>query len=212
VARVAIRTAVAAGALVVLLAALGAGSASATRLCKVPGEGAMCILAGDRYPANTPVKLVQLGKSKFEIGITNVECSASTLEGETTNAGGAGEEAPVTVKFTKRSFTGCVDSKGKACQTKVLRAQWNGGFYGTGNVDGALLFDNEFEFICGTESCIDEVFVVNEGFVRGGILAKVEVKLEELTLVAGAKNCAQHPKWTAIYEVSTPAPLFVTEN
>jgi hypothetical protein len=196
--------------LVVMQAALDAGSAAATRLCKTPGVLTICA-EEDRIPKNTAVKLVQLGKSKFEVGIATIECGASTLEGETTTAGAGGAE-PVKVTFKNRSFTECKDAKNNNCEAKVLRNQWNGGFYGTGNIDGSLLFENEFEFICGKESCIDEAFVINEGIVKGGEPAKIEIKLEELTLVAGAKNCSKLSLWTAIYEVASPSALYVTEN
>ena len=208
--RLAAMAATAAIVAVALTAAFGAGSASATRLCEAPGFFTFCT---STIPANTPLKLVQLGKSKFEIGIFTVECGASTLGGETTNAGGAGEGTAVKVTFPNRAFVECTDGKGNPCETEVLRERWNGGFYGSGNKDGSLLFDNEWKFTCGANWCIYQVNVVDEGIVKGGEPARVEVKEEELSIIAGSTNkCAQFPKWSATYEVPTPSPMYVTEN
>jgi hypothetical protein len=208
--RLAVRTIVVVVALVSLVAMFGAGSASATRLCKTTGILTIC---PEVITKSTPMKLVQLGSSKFEIGITVVECSASTLEGETVDEGGAGAAKHVAVTFPKRSFTGCKDSKGNQCTVEPLRKAWNGGFFGSGNVDGTLEFDNDWKFTCGADWCEDEVLVTNDGVVKGGNPAKIEVKLETLTLRAGSTNkCAQRPTWTAIYEVAAPAPMYVTEN
>lgn len=194
-------------ALVMLLAVINVGSASATRLCASPGVGAVCP-EEDIIPNETPIKLALVGKAKFEIGFTKVECSSSFLGGELVNGGGAGLEVPVDVKFVNRSFFEC-----GACEIEVIRPQWNGGFFGSGNRDGTLIFDNEFKFICGANWCVHEVLFDNEGIVKGGEPAKVEIKEQTLTLVAeSAKICAKWPTWSATYEITTPSPLYVTEN
>ena len=209
-ARLMTRTAVAVGALAAFLATLGAGSASAMTLCPTPGLFTFC--TGKPYLEKTPMKLVNLGKAKFEVGIATIECTASTLEGETTSDGGGPEESP-DVKFPKRSFTDCTDSKGNKCTVDPLRTQWTGGFYGSGNVDGNLLFDNEFKFTCGADWCVAENYNLNDGIVKGGNPAKIEIKLETLTLrQQSTAKCVQYPTWTVTYEVNTPAPMYVTET
>jgi hypothetical protein len=200
------RAAVLAVGVASLLAMLDVGSASATRLCTAPGVFTFCPKA--IVPKGTPIKMALVGKAKFEIGLTNVECSSSFIGGETTNEGGFGGGVPVDIKLQNRSFSEC-----GACETEVLGSKWDGDFWGTGNIDGFLLFEDEFKFTCAGGWCIYDDYNFNEGIVKGGEPAKVEVKLQTLTLRAGSTTkCMQYPTWTAIYEVTSVSPLYVTEN
>ena len=87
---------------IALTASLGAGTAAATELCKsasTPCPALEMIQPGHIYQSTS-------SSIQFKSSAGTVECSGSSLEGETTTTGGSGATA-VAAKTTALSFTGC---------------------------------------------------------------------------------------------------------
>ena len=188
-------------ALVGAMAAFGVGTAAATKLCTVEGVLKTCP-AGKEVKVNAPLKLKQAANAQFPIGIELVECAASTLEGEITNAGGGGG---VAVKGVLNNFSWLNCN----CLVKPLKTPWNVTFEGTGNRDGNMNWPVALEFDCDGVKC--EYSDLQASPVKGGSPAVLEVGLE-MTKIGGAAGCANPGKWFADYNFTEPASMYVTEK
>lgn len=200
--RLVTRSTVVVAVLVGLFAALGAGSATATKLCKAKGVVA-CPL-GQEYKSGTPLKLIQKSSSPFKIGLAEVSCNTSTLEGETTSNGG-GFATEVTFKFKTRTWGGCVN-----CEVEALRTSWIGGFAWAETNAGNALFDSEWKFDCGFDACQYENLVLAK--VAGGGPATFAITKQPLPKSAGPVTCANPTEWTATYEIASPSPMYPTRE
>lgn len=191
--------------IVSVLAAVGVGQASATRLCKVEGTLKTCPEASV-YPAGTPLKLVQsVGEATFIFGFTN-KCESSTLKGVTTGAGGkgTGEEASVPALFKEAVWGNCT------CGTFAIHPPFEVDFFGAGNRNGSMDYIVEIEFNCGGTVCKYRGHLLSA--VTGGGLATVEIKTEALKKVEGGAFCSSTAVWKSAYEFVQPMPMYVTEN
>jgi hypothetical protein len=189
--------------LIGLFAALGAGSATATKLCKVKAVGNACP-AGEDLKSGTPLKLTQKTYTPFQIGLAEVDCNTATLEGETTsNGGGVGTE--VKFKFKTRTWENCLN-----CEVEALRLSWNGGFRWTEGNGGLAEFDSEFKFDCGVDVCQYEDIL--QALVPGGAPASFVINKEALPKSAGPVQCTNPMIWTATYTISSPSPMYLTRE
>jgi hypothetical protein len=140
----------------------------------------------------------------LQVGLAEVDCNTSTLEGATTsNGGGVGTE--VKFSFKTRTWANCLN-----CEVEALRASWNGGFTWTEGNGGFAIFDSEWKFDCGIDVCQYEDLV--KALVPGGNPTSFVINKEPLPKSAGPVQCANPLIWTATYEVSTPSPMYLTRE
>jgi hypothetical protein len=190
-----------------LMAFVGASTASATVLCKSAG-GTTCP-AGEAYGANTTIHAVNTGTVKLDTSFKTIECTGSTVQGETENEGSATETVKGKTGGTL-TFTGC------NCTVTVLNAgtleiHWiEGGSNGTVTSSGSET-TTSCKTIFGTVHCIYVTNGTHVGTLTGGNPATLSASA---TIPVDAEHsnglCPQESKWTANYEVTSPTPLFVT--
>jgi hypothetical protein len=192
-----------------LMAFVGASSASATVLCKTPGTGATTGTTcpeGWAYPANTHIHAVNVGTVKLDTTFKNVECSNSTITGDTNTEGSATET--ITGPEGTLTFTNC------NCTVTVLKAGFIEIHWIPDTHNGTLTSDeSEVTVTCntifGSVHCIYETTEDSIGDVTGGNPA-----IFHSTAVIRKKPtnglCSEESTWTATYEVTEPKPLYVT--
>ncbi|HET9197591.1 MAG TPA: hypothetical protein VFN92_04965 [Solirubrobacterales bacterium] len=185
---------------------LGAGSASATVLCKknvIPCQEA-------DYPANTTFHMTLEAEtsSVFRDTTKNVvgTCTTSTIEGTTSNTGAAGK--PVEGPLKALTFGGC------ASATAVIELGKFQIHYVAGtNTLGALT-------LVGTKVTISSVFGscvygsgagVEIGELTGGAPAKADINTV-VTKISGSFICPTSIVWEAKYVVTVPEPLYFKDS
>jgi hypothetical protein len=188
-----------AAAAMALMAFLGAGSASATVLCK---EAVTTGCTND-YPAGTALEgTLRGGTMSFEVGSTVlVTCTGSTILGGTENTGGAG--VAVGVNVSSLTWSGCTKT------TTTLRIGTLALSHIAGT-DNASVTAREFEITISTifGSCIygygTEAKIL--GVFDGGASAIFQA-VAEVPKISG--NCpGSSATWTAAYNVTNPASGF----
>ena len=179
-------------------AAIGAGSASATVLCKTNTKPCT-----EDYAAGTKVTM-QL-PSGFDMKWTGLgdTCSFSTVAGETTNTGGSG--SAVTVKLTGLSWTSC------GLTWEVLKLGTLEIKYGNeGLQNDVILKGTEWRaagcaYSAGSETKIGVITPSFEGSAGRmdiqGVFARVS-----------GGFCPATATWEAIDEITAPKPLYVAES
>jgi hypothetical protein len=195
-------------AVVALTALLGAGSASATVLCKtLPSKG----VCGSKYPANTLFSAKATGAT-LETNTENVTCKTSSTAVKNTAESGS----PLPGEVTSLSFGECTSSSNAACTVTSVGTPWTGSVAWTSGGNGTLTVANGgarvscgFGFLqCrfGAKSLSLEI--------QGGNPAKVianKVPLE-MTAEEGFLKCPTEAKWTATYETTSPTALWVAKE
>jgi len=186
--------------------ALGAGTASATKLCSV--NSSPCP-AGNTYGKGTSIKtqLAAGSKSVMSSGFVTITCTESTMSGKTTNEGGAGA---VTGEISSVTWKSCTSGLG-SCTTSALKTPWSAEITGSGgngtmNVKGAA-----GKFTCGGTTCEYEASKVSLS-VSGGSPAKAKASNVSFTKIGGGFLCSSTASWTSEYEVTSPNPLFVVSG
>jgi hypothetical protein len=189
-----------AASVVALLAALTAGSASATVLCKSSEKG--CSEA-NRYAGGTKIKASLKSGTTVKLatlyGVTLDICQTSTLTGEVTDAGGSHGRA-VKADVSAASFGEC------SRMTTPEGFPWHSEI-------------NQTEGGAGTQSFSNFTFKVNTIFgsctygglnfaVKGGSQAEL-VSQGTVKWVSGNAACPKEAIFTATYVVSEPSPLYV---
>jgi hypothetical protein len=185
-------------------AAIGAGSASATVLCKTNP-------CTEKYFAGTKVSM-QL-PTGFDMrwtaneGLGSGTCSFSTLTGETSNFGGVG--ARVSVPLSKVSWTTCGSSTWETLKTGVLEIKYaNEGLR------------NEV-FLKGTEWRVEPAACTYSAGAEtkvGSLTPSLEGSAAEMHIeatfakVAGSPFCSHTEIWEGNYEVTAPKPLYFSES
>jgi hypothetical protein len=199
-----------------LMAFVGATSASATVLCKTnptagAGEttGTVCP-SGQAYGTKEPstgvaIHAVNTGTVKLDTSFKTIECTGSTLGGETN----AEEGSPLTGPEGTLTFTGC------NCTVTVLKAgtvsiEWISGTHNGTVTSSGNETTTSCKTIFGTVHCIYVTSGTHVGTLTGGNPATLSASA---TIPVDAEHsnglCPQESKWTASYEVTTPKPLFV---
>jgi len=196
----------AAGAVAVLMAFAGAGTAAATVLCKNNESTSIC---NENYSSETEItsSLVSGTKAKLKTSFKNVECSKATVSGRTENGGSATETVKVLVEaltFEECNCTVSVLKKG------TLELHWiSGGNNATVTGTGAEVTVT-CSTIFGTVHCIYATEGTDLGTLTGGSPAKLELNASVPRLTTNAL-CSEEATWEASYEVSSPKPLYATE-
>jgi hypothetical protein len=192
-----------------LVACVGAGSASATALCKVDSEVESMCPEASLYPAETELSAtLKAGTvSKLSAGFGTVECKEAKIGGKTIAKGGTEE----TVKVGGSAFTfGKCNATVSTVETPDFTLHYRIGFGGT---RGYLTMDFvKFSVTSGEVSC-----TYGAAEIKGESLMAVkgepgELRAEavEFPLVEGSFLCASPAKWTATYTVNAPNPISVS--
>jgi hypothetical protein len=189
------------------IACFGSGGASATVLCKTPTNP-----CGSDYPSGTEIHIV----ATAPVVIKNLEgsivaeekCPKQTTQGKTTNTGGA--TSTVEVKVEALTWTECTHiintlapgaleihytSAGNGTLTSK-NAEWK---WDLGQLDGTTI---QCWYTTGTGTDI--------GTLKGGEKATIEVKAIMRKKEGSALGCWEETEWTGTYEITTPAPLYVS--
>ncbi len=181
-------------------AIVGATSASAVVLCK---ENKSPCPEAQQYPSGTKISAQLVAGTKAVLtGTLNVECSVSTVSGETTAKSGS----PLPGKITGLTFKTCTTCPTVTAESLPYAASVTAS--GAGN--GGLTVSNpkvKLSGCFGFATCIASAASVTLDVV-GGNPARVKAVKEPLTL--SGFGCGSSGTWTAEYEITAPKPVFVT--
>jgi hypothetical protein len=209
-----------------LVALAGASTASATRLCSVPGTGTptVCSPSTNQYPSGTVISAAKKTGTSVVLttsgGIVNptLTCTASTVALTTTSAGG-GAGVNVTGNLTTLTFSGCTSTSPAGCSSsatvsglpKTGFAAWTSGNNGnlTTNVPTVSFTCPIFGF---PVNCSFGGSGSVTGQVTGGNPAEVRFTNQAIAASGGGFGCPSSAVWNATYTVSSPAALYVTNS
>lgn len=182
----------AAAAAAALMAIVGAGSASADRLCsqnQTPCEAANVMPAGTIYTAT----LKEGTEMKWSAGFSNIRCTSSSVELEQTSAGG-GAGVGVEYKVKSLSFGGCNS-------TFNVIALGAGRISYTSEMSGSIAGSGtRLEIVAGTTKCFYGGEITEGLNVTGGAPATAMVINVKLARETGSSAlCANPAKWNAEY-------------
>lgn len=197
-------------AIAAMTALLGAGSASATVLCKVSPTKGVCP-STSRYAAGTTFDAKATGAT-LETNTENVTCKTSSTSIKNTAESGS----PLPGEVTLLTFGECTSSSGAACTVTSVGTPWSANLAWTSLGNGTLTVANGgarvscgFGFLqCrfGAKSLSLEVQGGNPGKV---IANKVPL---EMTAEEGFLKCPTEAKWTATYEATSPTAVWVAKE
>lgn len=188
------------------MALLGAGTASASKLCS---ENKSPCPAGSTIKSGTALKaqLVPGTKSVFVAGLT-VECSESTIEGKTTSEGGAG--VAVKGEITSVVWSSC-KSGSTSCTASALGTPWTTEVTGSGGSGTMTVSKAAGKFNCGGLICEYEASTLSTA-ATGGNPAVIKAEKASFKKKGGSFLCPGTSTWTSEYEITTPKPLFVVSE
>lgn len=198
-----------------LVAIAGAAPASATRLCQNENSDPCSAAYGKGQAIEATLK-----SAEIPIGVWGpVECTGGTLKGASTDAGG-GAGTPVNVKIESMTLTPCTCPSGKASATAIFPAPPNEFWKAEVNwktlKNGTLkVFLPKLRATCNPESCLYTKAQI-ELEVKGENPAELvaEAAKTKMELLAGESTigCPPESSITAIWEVTKPKPLFITNE
>jgi len=187
-----------------LVAFVGASSASATVLCSTTPNAEGVCPSGWTYPAGTSIHAVNTTTVRLDTTFKTVECTGSTITGETSNKGSASET--ITGPEGTLTFSGC------NCTVNVLKAgtleiHWISSTHnGTVTSNGSEVTVT-CSTIFGNVHCIYVTENDSIGDLTGGNPA---IFHSTAVIKRKATNglCSEESTWTATYEVTSPKPLY----
>lgn len=193
-------------ALAMAAMALGAATASATKLCSV--NTSPCP-AGNTYGKGTSIKtqLVTGTKSVMSSGFVTITCTESTMSGKTTSEGGAGA---VTGEISSVTWKNCTSGLG-SCTTSALKTPWSAEISGSGGNGTMSVKGAAGKFTCGGTTCEYEASKASLS-VSGGNPARAKASNVSFSKIGGGFLCSSTASWTSEYEVTAPKPLFVVSG
>jgi hypothetical protein len=186
------------GAVAAFMAFVGAGSASATVLCRT--NTSPC---GSKVAAGTELKanMVSGTEGSLRTGFGEMKCKESAVKGTIEKAGSATEEVSGPISsLTFATCTGKVTVKKAGSLSVAFTSGSNGTLFST----GAEVEIEQIDVACTYGSPAKTQIAP----VTGGTHATF-VAVAEISKISGGFLCASPARWEAHYEVSTPAPLFV---
>lgn len=188
------------------MAFLGAGTASATKLCSI--NTSPCP-AGNTYGKGTAIKaqLVAGTKSTMTSGFVNISCTESTISGKTTNEGGAGA---VTGSISSVTWKGCTSGLG-ACTASALNTPWPAEVTGSGGNGTMSISGAGGKFTCGGTTCEYSASKASVS-VSGGNPATIKASNISFSKVGGGFLCSSTASWSGTYEATAPKPLFIVSG
>jgi hypothetical protein len=190
-----------------LTASVGAGTASATELCKV--EGTPCT---ESYGTGTTLSssLVKETEAVLTTNLDVVKCKESSVGGKTTSAGGSGTTA-VKGEITSLSFTTCKDSVGNTCEVKPVNLPYEAEVSGSGETAEMGVKDSVgagATVICG--GVLNCTFTSKSlSLAVMGATTPPTVTAEAIPLERSGGVCPSTSTWTAKYTITAPTPLMV---
>lgn len=190
------------------MAAIGAGTASATKLCAV--NSAPCP-AGDTYGKGTSIKaqLVAGTTSTMASGFVTINCTDSSISGKTTSAGG-GTGVAVTGEISSVSWKNCTSNLG-SCTASSLFTPWKAEVTGSGG-NGTMSVSNAGgKFTCGGVTCEYKASKASVS-VSGGSPATIKASNVSFSKVGGSFLCSSTASWSGEYEATSPNPLFIVSS
>ncbi len=194
-----------------LMAVAGAGTASATVLCKEKPNASNQCPAGKDYAAGTVLKATA-ASAFLDTSLVDVTCH-SEVEAKTTTTGGAA--ATVLGTIENLTFTGCETEGGSECEVEVENLPYKAEIHNTATVGNGLLTvtghsgEPSAQVVCfGFLDCT----FGNTKFelpVDGGNPAKVTANAVKLAIKEGGFLCPSEAKWTATYTATSPTAVWV---
>jgi hypothetical protein len=193
-------------AAIAAMAVIGAGTASATKLCSV--NSAPCP-AGNTYGKGTAIntQLVAGTKTTFVSGFVTINCTESTMNGKTTSEGGAGA---VTGEISSVAWKNCTSNLG-SCTATALKTPWPAEVTGSGGNGTLTVTHPGGKFTCGGTTCEYEASSASVS-VTGGNPAKAKASGISFKKIGGSFLCSSTATWTAELEVTAPKPLFIVSS
>lgn len=191
-------------AVMVLMACAGAGTASATVLCKAtesPCSEANLIKKGSAIHADLEGRSV----SEFTFSYIFESCTGGTLMAGLNSQGGAGSTVTVGTAPSSWTWSGCEAGGVSATESGELEIHHNAG------TDNGTLTGKGFGFKFATlnSECIYVPSSPGElGVVTGGASPTIEINTV-LVKSKGPLTCYQDFFWRATYKITSPAPLYV---
>jgi hypothetical protein len=202
----------AAVAAAIVMALVGASSASATALCSANQEECASPLgAGTVVEASLKTGT----KAVLKTELATVECNKSVTSGTTTSGAGAS----VSGVIENLSFSECKTTSGTNCTVgTALSLPYNASITATGSGNGKLVATKGggggnpgATVTClGVIECTFRTSSATLN-VLGGNPAVAKAEGIELTERTGLICPAKEAKWTAEYAVSKPNPLWISE-
>lgn len=188
------------------MAFLGAGTASATKLCSV--NTSPCP-AGNTYGKGTAIKaqLVAGTTSTMASGFVNISCTESTISGKTTSEGGAGA---VTGTISSVTWKGCTSGLG-ACTASALNTPWSAEVTGSGGNGTMSISGAGGKFTCGGVTCEYAASKASVS-VSGGNPATIKASNISFSKTGGGFLCSSTASWSGTYEATAPKPLFIVSG
>lgn len=188
------------------MAFMGAGTASATKLCSV--NTSPCP-AGNTYGKGTAIKaqLVAGASSTMTSGFVNISCSESTISGKTTSEGGAGA---VTGTISSVTWKGCTSGLG-ACTASALNTPWSAEVTGSGGNGTMSISGAGGKFTCGGVTCEYAASKASVS-VSGGNPATIKASNISFSKIGGGFLCSSTASWSGTYEATAPKPLFIVSG
>ena len=203
----------AAVAAMALMAFAGAGTASATTLCKtVPDANGNCEAAW-HYPIGTVIHASQEAGTTAILedtsGNTLVTCTESTIKGTTTTTGSSTEtvKGHISAMIWGSGPTPCTATTDTIAlgelEVHAELPHGNGTLTGSGSKVTVQIFG--VSCVYGTGAGTDL------GTVTGGNPATIDVNAV-INRVEGGFLCPSTTKWTASYVITEPKPLYVATS
>jgi len=193
-------------AAVALTALAGAGTATATVLCKNNLNTAKC---SEPYPVGTEFKTTLAGSAVLTTSFKNVECQKATGEGKLESEGSS-----TTTPWGKGTGTYSECN----CEVKVLSTGTLEVHLTAGTDNGTVIFKGtevtaNCSTIFGSVHCIFSTGAGTDlGTLNSGSPAKAEFKEANIPRLATSALCAEKAKLDATFEITTPNPLYVAAS
>jgi hypothetical protein len=197
-------------AAVALMALGGAGTASATVICKTN-----TIPCSEKYPAGTEYKASLSTGTSMKLttteGFTLNTCTASTLTGKTENVGSGTETVHGPIPAFGLTFTNCSAGtitviEGGDTETHAISGTSNGTYTARKFRVTLNTFLGPCNYTAGAATHI--------GVVTGGAPATVDVNavVTRVSPDPDTGTCPSSARWQATYTVTSPSPLYVKES
>lgn len=183
----------------------GAGSASATVLCKSAPADNACPPA-DVYAKGTQISAQDNGSVEFrQNGSALFSCNDGAISGTVTNAGSGTTSAWWTLAY---SFSGCNGYTATTVPSEAEQAiNWTSGTHnGSGQWWSGLI---QLKVPWGV-TCEYAIGPVTE--LKGGSSATLRYEGAELTKASGPVGCPSNLKMYGTFNVETPASLYVEQK
>lgn len=185
---------------------VGAGTASATVLCKTSG-GTTCP-AGQAYGSGTAIHAVNVGTVVTTTVYKNIECKKSTMAGATSSEGSPTET--VRAALSVLTFEEC------NCDVVVLKKGTLEIHWISGTNNGTVTYSGEEKTVtCSTIfGSVHCIYVTNAdiGTLSGGSPAVLNIPSASVNFVITNALCEEDRYWDAKYEITSPNPLYVTDH